>query len=168
MGGRNPALPKNPWHDDSLANTSTQWVSHGFKVVRTDFVHPRYDVLFLSSAPWAKNHPCQRAANKGGQTCRALRPGRSASSVLGASCCRWAACAMVPLKQHVQVRESKRLESTGSSRGPSIHQSGALKTILRCQCRWPFWPRGETSCWTCRFEFSLWRVRHGLLRKAST
>ena len=42
VDGRTPAPPKNHWNDDSAAITDQHWLSHGFKVLRTDFVHPLY------------------------------------------------------------------------------------------------------------------------------
>ena len=40
VDGRNPA-PKKPWKEDSRHKYQQAMVSHGFKVVRTDLVHPQ-------------------------------------------------------------------------------------------------------------------------------
>ena len=41
MDGQNSAPPRNPWNDDSPANTNNHWfVSHGFEMVQ-DFVHQK-------------------------------------------------------------------------------------------------------------------------------
>ena len=43
VDGRNPAPPKKPCNDDSPVNTNKRYgFNHGFKVVRTDLVHPQY------------------------------------------------------------------------------------------------------------------------------